>query len=231
MSEGAPAPLDDAPTRTARESEILDAAAAVFHKKGYSAATIQDIADTVGILKGSLYYYINSKEDLLFEVLRDAYHLSRRHLAEAQQVEGDALAKLRAFIEMHVRSNIANRIKIGVYFHDFRSLTPERRQEFMGEHDAHEEYVRSLIAQGQRDGLIDVAVPVGMTALALMGMMNWVYQWYRPDEDGGVSPKELASAFADLALLGLGQRGGGVPLGRVRASVEQMVPDSQQRTG
>lgn len=195
-----------APARTPREREILDAAATVFHEKGYAAATIQDIADAVGILKGSLYYYIDSKEDLLFEVLRDAHHLSRMRLADAQAVEGDALVKLRAFMEMHVKSNIDNRVIIGVYFHDFRSLTPERRAVFMGEHDVHEDYVLELVRLGKEQGLIDPDVPVRMTVLALMGMMNWVYQWYRPDRDGGVTPKELAAAFADLALKGLSSR-------------------------
>ena len=44
-----------------------------FHEKGYEATSIQDIADAVGILKGSLYYYITSKEDLLFEILEDVH--------------------------------------------------------------------------------------------------------------------------------------------------------------
>ena len=63
----------DAPSRSPREQQILDAAAVVFYEKGYAAASIQDVADAVGILKGSLYYYIDSKEDLLFEILRDAH--------------------------------------------------------------------------------------------------------------------------------------------------------------
>ncbi|MEE8601435.1 TetR/AcrR family transcriptional regulator [Euzebya tangerina] len=197
---------DELPDRTPREREILDAAATVFHQKGYGAATIQDIADAVGILKGSLYYYINSKEDLLFEVLRDAHHVSRVHLEEAKAVEGDALIKLRAFMELHIKSNITNRVMIGVYFHDFRSLTPERRAMFMGGPDDHETYVLELIELGKEQGLIRPDVDVRMTGLALMGMMNWVYQWYSPDEVGGVTPKQLATAFADLALRGLDDR-------------------------
>lgn len=198
--------LASAPNRAPREQQIIDAAAVVFHEKGYDASTIQDIADAVGILKGSLYYYIDSKEDLLFEVLRDAHHDSMRHLAHWQQVDGDVLLRLRAFIEGHVRANILNHIKAGVFFHDFRSLSPERQRAIIHDRDAYDAYARDLIRQGQADGLIAPEVDAKMAALALMGMMNWVYQWYRPDDEGGSTPEEVARAFTDFAVFGLAVR-------------------------
>ena len=192
-----------APTRSPRLAEILDAAAEVFHEKGYAAATIQDVADAVGILKGSLYYYISSKEDLLFEIVRDAHHFSMRNLAEAQQVDGDALTRLRAFIECHVRSNIDNRVKIGVFFQDFRSLSGERRAEIVADRDIYDAYLRGLIAEAIDEGVVAADIDPKMAAMALLGMMNWIYQWYRPDHEGGVAPEELARTFAELALGGL----------------------------
>lgn len=192
-----------APARRPREAEIIDAAAEVFHEKGYAAATIQDVADAVGILKGSLYYYIDSKEDLLFEIVRDAHHFAMRNLADAQQVGGDAITRLRALIQIHILSNIANRVKIGVFFHDFRSLSPERRRQVIADRDIYESYVRRLIEEGQKEGTIAADIDAKMAVMALLGMMNWIYQWYRPDAEGGMGPQELAETFAAFVLDGL----------------------------
>src|SRR5690242_21930048 len=63
-----------------RQQEIVEAAARVFHEKGYESTSIQDIADAVGILKGSLYYYITSKEDLLFEIIRGVHEEALKNL-------------------------------------------------------------------------------------------------------------------------------------------------------
>jgi len=192
------------PERTARELEILDAAASVFHEKGYSASSIQDVADAVGILKGSLYYYIDSKEDLLFGILLDTHHESMRRLAQWQKIKGDALVRLRAFIEGHVTANIANRIKIGVFLHDFRSLSPERRAVIVADRDVYDGWVRELIRDGQQEGVVHEDIDPKLAAMALLGMMNWTYQWYDPD--GSVTPHGLARSFADLALAGLAVR-------------------------
>lgn len=199
--------LVEEPVRTKREREILDAAAGVFHEKGYVASSIQDVADAVGILKGSLYYYIDSKEDLLFGILVDTHHESMRRLAQWQQIEGDALTKLRAFIEGHLMANIANRVKIGVFLHDFRSLSPERRQAIIKDRDVYDGYVRTLIREGQEEGLVNPDADPKIVAMALMGMMNWIYQWYDPAHPGGVEPRDLARSFADFALAGLADRG------------------------
>ena len=111
-----------------REQEIHEAAAQVFHEKGYESTSIQHIADSVGILKGSLYYYITSKEDLLYEIIQGVHEEALRNLEKTRAVEGNALQRLRAFAMYHFTFNAENRVKVAVFFQDFRSLTPERRQ-------------------------------------------------------------------------------------------------------
>lgn len=194
------------PERSPREREIIDAAARLFDERGYAATSIQDVADAVGILKGSLYYYIDSKEDLLFEILQDCHHASMRRLWQWQQVEGDALVRLRAFVEGHVLANLQDLVKIGVFLHDFRSLSEKRREAIVADRDVYDRYLRGLIEEGQQDGLVDPDADPKLTAMALLGMMNWVYQWYTPA--GRVKPVDLARQFADLALSGLAVRQG-----------------------
>jgi AcrR family transcriptional regulator len=184
-----------------RQQEILEAAARVFHEKGYESTSIQDIADAVGILKGSLYYYITSKEDLLFEILQSIHEQATITLERTQATPGDALQRIRAFVTFHVTFNAEHLVKIAVFFQDFRSLTPERRQVIVQARDLYDGYLRELIREGQREGVICPDVDPKLTAIAILGMMNWIYHWYHAG--GETSPAELADAYADFVIAGL----------------------------
>ena len=197
-------PRAETGNRPARADEIRDAAARIFHEKGYDATSIQDIADAVGILKGSLYYYIDTKEDLLFDVIKGAHERGLEQLEAWQRSSPSAAARLRAAIEGHVESNLSDLAAVGVFFHDFRSLSPERRDEIVQDRDVYDHHLRDLLVEGQAAGEFDPAADPRLAVMAILGMMNWVYQWYRPD--GSLSPHEIARAFADLALGGLAVR-------------------------
>jgi len=189
------------PTMERRRDEIVAAAARIFHQKGYEATSIQEVAEAVGMLKGSLYYYIDAKEDLLFAVIEKAHQLGNDGMASSVEEGGDALAQLRNTITAHVRNNLENLTEIGVFFQDFRSLGQERRAAIVEERDSYERFVRGIIERGQADGTIDASIDPKLTTMALLGMMNWVYQWYRPD--GPKEPQEIAEIFADVALKGI----------------------------
>ena len=188
-----------------RRQEILTAAARIFHQKGYDATSIQEVAEAVGMLKGSLYYYIDSKEDLLYGVIERAHQLGIEGQERAASEGGSAVSQLRQTIRAHVRNNLEHLADIGVFFHDFRSLGAERRQAIVAERDGYERYVRGLIERGQQEGSLDPDVDPKLATMALLGAMNWVYQWYRAD--GQRSPEEIAEAFADVALGGIAAPG------------------------
>jgi len=184
-----------------RRQEILEAAAGVFHAKGYKATSIQDIADAVGILKGSLYYYITSKEDLLFEILQDVHEQGLRNLERIDGVEGTPLQKIRAFVTVHVTHNAENLVKMAVFFHDFRSLSTERREIILAERDLYDQHLRQLIAAAQQDGSVCPDLDPKLTSIEILGMMNWIYHWYRPS--GSLSVSALADSMADFVVAGL----------------------------
>jgi AcrR family transcriptional regulator len=184
-----------------RMNEILDTAARIFHEKGYAPTTVQDIADAVGMLKGSLYHYIDTKEDLLFVILRDVDAASQQRLEEYTAAEGDALAKIRLLIETHLVENTKRLHKMGVFLHDFRSLSEERRAVVEQGTGNYANFLRKLIAEGQSDGSIDPELDPRLVSMAIIGMVNWVYKWYSPD--GPDSPEKIASQFIDFALGGL----------------------------
>jgi AcrR family transcriptional regulator len=184
-----------------RQQEILEAAAQVFHEKGYESTSIQDIADSVGILKGSLYYYITSKEDLLFEIIQGVHEEALKNLDRTAAVEGDALQMIRAFVVIHLTHNALNLVKMAVFFQDFRSLNGERRQLIVEERDLYDAFLRDLIRRGQDEGIVCPDIEPKLVSIAVLGMMNWIYHWYKPG--GELSATHIADAYADFVVAGL----------------------------
>ena len=144
------------PTRAKRrQREIIDAAAEIFHRKGYSETSMQEIAEAVGILKGSLYYYIDSKEDLLFQMLLEVHEHAKGIVEETAALEVSAVERLRAYVQRHVEYNAQNLSKIAVYYHDFGLLTAKRKRAIMDQRRYYEQFVIGLIEDAKADGSVD----------------------------------------------------------------------------
>jgi AcrR family transcriptional regulator len=181
--------------RPNRFGEIVAAAAKVFNEKGFDAARLDDIAREVGIWKGSLYHYIESKEDLLFEVVREP---SERILAGAHELaEADLPAdeKLRRLCRMHVDVLVENRPFAGVYVEEIAGK--HRFPDWEAKDREYVTIVEAVVAElaGSRHA------EAGVAARALIGSLNWMTRWYRPEGKIGVA--EVAEQIADLFLSGV----------------------------
>jgi len=192
-----------------RADEIRRAASRIFFEKGYDSTSIQDIADAVGILKGSLYYYIDTKEDLLFDVIKSTHEEGLRQASEWMSMDGSPRQRLQAAIAGHVASNLQHLEGVGVFFQDFPSLGEERRAEIIDDRDFYDRHLRDLIVEGQASGDFNPELDPKLSVMAILGMMNWVYQWYRPGGDW--DPRDVASGLAALAMGGLAVTDAGEP--------------------
>jgi len=181
-----------------RRAEVIDAAVQIFHEKGYEASTIQDIADAVGVLKGSLYYYFTSKEDVLFEILQEVHEEALAAAVEAIEIDGDPVEKIYAFVQTLARFNADNKVRMGILLHDFRSLSQPRIKQIVAERDRYEAILRQLILDGQEQQLICPDIDPKLATRALMGMINTIYEWFSPR--GGRSSRYVGSFFASLAV-------------------------------
>ena len=180
----------------------MTAAAKVFYERGYSSATVQDIADELGILKGSLYYYISTKEDLLFWLLEEVHEDVERILGEVEALEGlDPLARLHEYVRRQVEYNATNLAKISVYYHDIEQLGNERREDIKGRRSAHERFVTTMIKESQARKEVDASADPRVLANCVFAVIIWCYRWYRPG--GRVKRGELARLLADFAVGGL----------------------------
>ncbi|WP_181780702.1 TetR/AcrR family transcriptional regulator [Pseudonocardia pini] len=195
----APRPADD------RWLEILERTAEIFAAKGYERTTVRDIADALGLLSGSLYYYISTKEDLLFAIIEAFHARGREAMAALDEAAGpDPLATLRAVVVRHVELNAETPVETAVFHTEFRRLAPERQEGITRTRRDHEDRVTRLVERGQADGALRADVPARVAALSALAMLNATHTWFQPGR--GLTATELGELQATLLLDGLRAR-------------------------
>lgn len=186
----------------ARWQAVLEAAAAVFHEKGYQAARIEDIAARVGILKGSLYYYIESKEDLLYSLTVDGHTKGLAAIDEDDDSRSaDPPARLKAFITRWMTMIPTTGEYAQLTERDVRMLSDERRATVMEMRNRMHRYVRLIVEQGIADGHFDSDINPGVATNSIFELLNSTVRWFRPT--GQLSYEDLADFYETFVLRGL----------------------------
>jgi AcrR family transcriptional regulator len=187
----------------ARWEEIIAAASATFLKNGYEATSLQDIASAVGILKGSIYYYIKAKEDLLFEIVDRAQQL---YLTTLEEDEATAAApapvRLAGFIRRWMLLTKKQQDWNTVAERSFDRLSPERLQVVIERRDHISDFVKRIIEQGVSEGAFDPSVDVSLATITVFELLNHTNEWHRPE--GRLSREAVADWYARLIIRGLG---------------------------
>lgn len=191
---------NDRKPREKRWQEILKAAAEVFYEKGYDAATLQEIADRVGILKGSIYYYIKTKSDLLDHLLTEVHNEGVAMIRQRSEESGTVFDKLEAMFRSHIDYMCRNQAKTTVYLHELKALDPKRRESLFRGHEFRDQFL-ALIKKGQAEGLILDSLDPKLTAQTMMGWTNSLYQWYRPQPRKPMD--QIANHFVTIMLRGI----------------------------
>lgn len=198
---------------------ILRTAASIFAEKGYHQASIRDIARATRVSLSGLYYYFNSKEELLFLIQDHAFGTLDETLDRLLEGVADPHRKLRLVIENHLRYFVGNMAEMKVLSHEAGSLTGEFRDRVNARKRRLTDRVMGILRELQPDNGIDLRV----ATFSLFGMMNWLYNWYRPDRD--VPVERLAEDMSRLFLGGfLQQDGSGVPAGAMEAAPGEQNP-------
>jgi AcrR family transcriptional regulator len=178
---------------------ILDAASRVFRRRGLQATGMRDIAAELGMAVGNLYYYFKDKEELLAFVQEDAL-AGLLEIAGRVRATGErADAKLFRLIEEHVVR--LNEGTPGSLAHlEVEALGEPWRQEVMERRDEYERAFRDLLEEGIAAGVFRPVDPK-VSALAILGAVNWTVKWFRPD--GGKSAREIGREQAELLVRGV----------------------------
>src|ERR671933_1332965 len=185
---------------SSREEDIHAAALKLFREKGYHATSMREIGEAVGMLKGSLYTYIRSKEDLLAPIFeRCTLPLVQEMERIAADRSLDAREQLRQAIQAHVRQVAEKLDVLTVFVSEWRQLSSESLAGLRAQTEHYVELMVGIVERGIREGAFRPVDP-RMTVLGLIGMCNWMVRWYRPD--GRMAPDQIAEHFADLLLNG-----------------------------
>ena len=195
--------------RERRREAILHAALRAFRDRGYHATTLEDIARHLDVRKTALYYYFPDKESILYECHRQSLLELERILAEARALTTPR-ERLRHVIREHVRV-MTDTLEGSPLAFEVTAFTPERQAEIIRARDRYEGEVRRFVMQGIRRGAFrDVDAKIAV--FAILGAINWIARWYRPE--GSLQAARLGEHFAEHLLEGIrrsGARTGAVP--------------------
>lgn len=184
-----------------KEQEIITVAARLFKEKGYRATTLEDIAVAVGMLKGSLYYYIQSKEELLYIVVREPVRQIYNKLEEIVNSDGPIKAKIAQALANHMTLFHQHYPHMAVYLHDYHHLMQKLQKDVIETPKHYHRLWYALLQQGIDTGELRSDLDLKVIVYAILGMCNWVYRWYNPE--GKQSAEAIAEVFTTLVLDGL----------------------------
>ena len=183
---------------SSRRSELTRQAARLFAEKGYHGTSVGDLAEAMGVQKGSLYAHITSKADLLWEVARDgaaAFHTALDTVDDGLP----ATEKIRLGLRAHLRV-VSEQLDVAtVFIREWRYLEGDRREEFVAERRRYEERFRVFFREGRERGELRTDLDDGTATLLALSAANWAYTWIHRDTD----TDELADRFYDSLLDGM----------------------------
>jgi AcrR family transcriptional regulator len=193
-------PRNDDPQAAARV-EILQSAAALFRRRGYHGATVEEIAASLEMKKGNLYYYFKNKEAILFACHQYSLDRLTETLVDIEASHAAPDEKLRQLIVAFVHT-ILDELQGTALFLDLEALTPSHRRAVIARRDQFDRALRRIVSQGIEAGLFPRA-DAKLLSFAILGAVNWIPRWFNPS--GPASSQEVADRFADFLVAGLKQ--------------------------
>jgi AcrR family transcriptional regulator len=167
-------------------------AANLFAVNGYSATSTRELADALGVTKGTFYHHFPSKEDLLVQICDES--LTRITAAALAAAEGatDSLGRLESLVRQHVHTMLADQALHKTMLTELRSLSNPNYDRVVALRDAYSDIIRETISTCQAEGTLDSSIDAHLLTLLLLNMLNWTIFWYHPD--GAHSPDQIADA-------------------------------------
>ncbi|MDJ0754428.1 MAG: TetR/AcrR family transcriptional regulator [Ardenticatenaceae bacterium] len=188
--------------KKSRQEEVYAAAAKLFATKGYHATRVQDIADELGILKGSLYYYFSSKEDLLVKITEGKIEELLAAIEAIAETGYPPRQKLALAIDEHLRF-FQQHVHIYTIFvkeqlADINKRTANNARKM---NRAYQQVWKRMVEEGIKSGEFRPDLDTELIMRAILGLCNYTWTWYDPA--GRVQIRELARIFTEMILSGI----------------------------
>ncbi|MCK5892596.1 TetR/AcrR family transcriptional regulator [Aeromicrobium sp.] len=194
------------PTYLEKRRQMVQAAAVLFKEKGFEATTLADIGEAVGVDRASIYYYVESKKELLLEAVTGVSSLNldlakslagQQHLATAERIRMFILSTLRTYDENYPQVYVYIQENMAKVAPDDEPWAKEMARQVV----EFESLIDELIREAIEDGTFRPGLDPRLTAKALWGMLNWTHRWHRPD--GSTTVEQIAENFSEIFLAGV----------------------------
>ncbi len=186
-----------------KKDQINRAAARLFRERGFHGTSVRDIAEAVGLQGGSLYAHVNSKDDVLWDIVNASADRFFAALGPIVRSDREIVRRIRDAIIAHVGVITEDLDAAAVYTTEWRHLTAEHRAAFARRRGEYEAMFRALVEQGIRGGFLS-PVDEASATLFILSSLNFVYIWYRPE--GRLSAEDVGIMMANYVFDGLRRR-------------------------
>lgn len=183
--------------RPSKKTEIVQAAAELFSTKGFKATTVRDIAERAGVLSGSLYAHIDTKEDLLLEIVRRAAGEFADAVKPIVSADLAPEEKVRQAVHAHLGVIASSRAWSTVYLDEDAAFSDAGRHEARQLRRSYEHYWMQILEEGQTRQVFSLDDPA-LTRLFILSALNGFHRWYNPD--GKLMVRDIADHYADMVI-------------------------------
>ena len=183
-----------------RAVAIYHKAARIFHEQGYEATSMSDIADAVQITKGGLYYYIESKEDLLFRIINHGLDWLDKEVIEPAHALTDPEERLRCIIRNHGQGLLKGSRVIPILTEELSPLSPKHRQHILQRKRLYFDFIRDTLNALKASGRLR-EVDTTVATFGLLGMLLWLPRWYK--SGGPMTADQTVDHLMNLFLGGV----------------------------
>jgi TetR/AcrR family transcriptional regulator, cholesterol catabolism regulator len=190
-------------TRNSR-ADVVAAAGRLFAERGYHGTSMRDLGRELGLLGSSLYAHVESKQDLLVEVVEEGARLFQDSADRALAAGGSAAERLRGLVEGHIDVVLDNQDVVRTFLNEARMLDDEHRARVIAARDAYETAFRAVIAEGVADGRFRPDVDPKIASIFILSILNAVERWYRPT--GELDRTGLVDAIVMTQRSGIARR-------------------------
>jgi AcrR family transcriptional regulator len=186
------------PGKDDRLVQIYRGAAAIIHHKGYDATSLQDIAEAVGLTKAGLYHYIQSKEQLLYEIMNYGMDRVETVVITPARAVSDPAQRMRTLASSYANLIIENGQPITIILSESTGLTAAHLRKVIRRRRAFYEFVRDTIQQLKDAGNVE-GLDVSVTSLSVFGVMMWLAHWYQ--HEGRLTREQVVDQITELTVV------------------------------
>ncbi len=183
-------------------SDVIDAAGRLFAERGYHGTSMRDLGKELGLLGSSLYSHVDSKQDLLVEVVEEGARLFEASAEQAKATPGNTRDRLAALVAGHVGVVLDNVNVARTFLNEARMLDTEHRERIVQARDHYEGVFRSVLAEGVGDGSFRSDIDPKTASIYILSVLNALERWYDPA--GPLDRDDLTEELQTFVINGIG---------------------------